>query len=63
MTEYNLIFGAVLLFNVAVTFRASSYWKAYFPGAVAASDAASDAEVAPLATKAGGDAKAGVTFS
>ncbi len=31
MTDYNLIFGAVLLFNVAVTFRASSYYKKYFP--------------------------------
>ena len=30
MTEYNLIFCAVLLFNIAVTFRASSYWKKYF---------------------------------
>jgi hypothetical protein len=32
MTDYNLIFGAVLVFNVLVTFRASSYWKKYFPG-------------------------------
>mmetsp|Transcript_25972 Transcript_25972/g.51738 ORF Transcript_25972/g.51738 Transcript_25972/m.51738 type:complete len:202 (-) Transcript_25972:1207-1812(-) len=31
MTEYNLIFGAVLLFNIAVTFRASTYWTKYFP--------------------------------
>ena len=31
MTDYNLIFGAVLLFNAIVTFRASSYWKKYFP--------------------------------
>ena len=31
MTDYNLIFGAVLLFNILVTFRASSYWKLYFP--------------------------------
>ena len=31
MTDYNLIFGAVLLFNIAVTFRASSYYKKYFP--------------------------------
>ncbi|KAL7540177.1 hypothetical protein ACHAXR_009932 [Thalassiosira sp. AJA248-18] len=29
MTEYNLIFGVVLLINVLVTFRASSYWKKY----------------------------------
>ena len=32
MTDYNLIFGAVLAFNVLVTFRASSYWKKFFPG-------------------------------
>lgn len=31
MTDYNFIFGAVLLFNAIVTFRASSYWKKYFP--------------------------------
>ena len=31
MTDYNLIFCGVLLFNVVVTFRASSYWKKYFP--------------------------------
>lgn len=31
MTDYNLIFGAVLLFNIAVTFRASSYYRKYFP--------------------------------
>ena len=31
MTEYNIIFGAVLLFNILVTFRASSYWKKFFP--------------------------------
>jgi Na+/melibiose symporter-like transporter len=34
MTDYNLIFGAVLVFNVLVTFRASSYWKKYFPGVI-----------------------------
>lgn len=33
MTDYNLIFGSVLLFNAIVTFRASSYWKKYFPDA------------------------------
>ena len=33
MTDYNLIFGCVLLFNILVTFRASSYWKKYFPDA------------------------------
>lgn len=31
MTDYSLIFGAVLLFNIAVTFRASSYWTKCFP--------------------------------
>lgn len=31
MTDYNLIFGSVLLFNILVTFRASSYWTKYFP--------------------------------
>ena len=38
MTDYNLIFGAVLLFNVLVTFRASSYWKKYFPSDKPAND-------------------------
>jgi len=33
MTDYNTIFGVVLIFNVLVTFRSSSYWKKYFPGA------------------------------
>ena len=32
MTDYNTIFAAVLIFNVLVTFRSSSYWKKYFPG-------------------------------
>jgi len=32
MIDYNLIFVSVLLFNVVVTFRASSYWKKCFPG-------------------------------
>jgi hypothetical protein len=31
MTDYNLIFGGILLFNIIVTFRASSYWSKYFP--------------------------------
>lgn len=35
MTDYNLIFGGVLLFNILVTFRASSYWARYFPTAAA----------------------------
>mmetsp|Transcript_27704 Transcript_27704/g.59173 ORF Transcript_27704/g.59173 Transcript_27704/m.59173 type:complete len:497 (+) Transcript_27704:210-1700(+) len=38
MTDYNLIFGAVLLFNILVTFRASSYWKKYFPDGVSTSE-------------------------
>mmetsp|Transcript_3953 Transcript_3953/g.7566 ORF Transcript_3953/g.7566 Transcript_3953/m.7566 type:complete len:503 (+) Transcript_3953:176-1684(+) len=42
MTEYNLIFVVVLLFNVLVTFRASSYWKKYFPGASSSSDGGDD---------------------
>jgi Na+/melibiose symporter-like transporter len=37
MTDYNFIFGAVLLFNAIVTFRASSYWKKYFPDGSSAS--------------------------
>eukprot|EP01083_Nonionella_stella_P204377 745087_1 len=32
MVEYNLIFGAVMAFNILVTFRASSFWKKFFPG-------------------------------
>ena len=39
MTDYNLIFGCVLLFNILVTFRASSYWKKYFPDASSSSNA------------------------
>jgi hypothetical protein len=35
MTDYNLIFGGVLLFNIIVTFRASSYWSKFFPKAAA----------------------------
>ncbi len=60
MTDYNLIFGAVLLFNVAVTFRASSYYKKYFPSptesnknttsAETSSEAQSE-ELAPLSGK------------
>lgn len=50
MTDYNLIFGVVLLFNIAVTFRASSYWKKYFPSAAAASnnDDSGSEEMVPL---------------
>lgn len=48
--DYNLIFGVVLLFNIAVTFRASSYWKKYFPSAAAASnnDDSGSEEMVPL---------------
>lgn len=42
MTEYNLIFGVVLVFNVLVTFRASSYWKKYSPGASSSNDGGDD---------------------
>ena len=38
MTDYNLIFGGVLLFNILVTFRASSYWKKYFPSGSSSSE-------------------------
>ncbi len=61
MTDYNLIFGAVLLFNVAVTFRASSYYKKYFPSstesnknttsAETSSSEAQSEELAPLSGK------------
>ena len=37
MTDYNLIFGAVLLFNIVVTFRASSYYKKFFPSSISSS--------------------------
>ena len=42
MTDYNLIFGCVLLFNILVTFRASSYWKKYFPDASTSSSSNAD---------------------
>lgn len=58
MTDYNLIFGAVLLFNILVTFRASSYWKLYFPGGLSTSDGGSDDEDAsPLIGGDGDEAK------
>jgi len=60
MTDYNLIFGAVLVFNVVVTFRASSYYKKYFPSSTdnnknttnddTSSEAKSE-ELAPLSGK------------
>ena len=64
MTDYNLIFGAVLLFNVAVTFRASSYYKKYFPSPTdtnkntssdeTSTEAKSSEELAPLSGENGG---------
>lgn len=59
MTDYNLIFGAVLLFNVAVTFRASPYYKKYFPSSTDSKNTTSDEtsseakseELAPLSSK------------
>ena len=57
MTDYNLIFGAVLVFNVLVTFRASSYWKKYFPGVVAVPTMTSSSglELESVDSSAGGD--------
>jgi len=49
MTDYNLIFGLVLIFNIAVTFRASSYWKKYFPDASSANNE-NEEEMAPLSS-------------
>jgi Na+/melibiose symporter-like transporter len=42
MTDYNLIFGAVLLFNIVVTFRASSYYKQFFPSSSSKSSTKDD---------------------
>mmetsp|Transcript_8526 Transcript_8526/g.18434 ORF Transcript_8526/g.18434 Transcript_8526/m.18434 type:complete len:506 (-) Transcript_8526:124-1641(-) len=56
MTDYNLIFGCVLLFNIIVTFRASSYWKKFFPGSTSPSSSdggettSSDDDPTPLLT-------------
>mmetsp|Transcript_52132 Transcript_52132/g.110794 ORF Transcript_52132/g.110794 Transcript_52132/m.110794 type:complete len:512 (+) Transcript_52132:124-1659(+) len=57
MTEYNLIFGAVLLFNVLVTFRASSYWKKYFPDSATADGVVGggDEDPTPLVSGGGDD--------
>ena len=58
MTDYNLIFGAVLVFNVLVTFRASSYWKKYFPGVfvvVPTMTSSSGLELESLDSAGGGD--------
>ena len=45
MTDYNLIFGGVLLFNILVTFRASSYWSKYFPKSTAEAQQNTDENV------------------
>jgi len=50
MTDYNLIFGLVLIFNIAVTFRASSYWKKYFPDSTNNNDNNNEEEMAPLSS-------------
>lgn len=50
MTDYNLIFGLVLVFNIAVTFRASSYWKKYFPDSAIDNDNNNEEEMAPLSS-------------
>ncbi len=48
MTDYNLIFGVVLVINVLATFRASSYWKKYFPTSGGGSVVVDDDEPTPL---------------
>ena len=53
MIDYNLIFGLVLVFNVAVTFRASSYWKKYFPDVSSTNNDNNEEEMAPLSTSSG----------
>ena len=55
MTDYNLIFGLVLIFNIAVTFRASSYWKKYFPDASSANNNDNEEEMAPLSSGKDGE--------
>lgn len=64
MTDYNLIFCGVLLFNVVVTFRASSYWKKYFPSSAntgesnnTKSDDTGAEELKPLSDKNNKDGK------
>ncbi|KAL3790547.1 hypothetical protein HJC23_007696 [Cyclotella cryptica] len=47
MTDYNLIFGGVLTFNILVTFRASSYWTKYFPTKPVVDDAEKSDTEAP----------------
>ena len=55
MTDYNLIFGLVLVFNIAVTFRASSYWKKYFPDSTNNNDNNNEEEMAPLSSSSGNE--------
>jgi len=65
MTDYNLIFGLVLIFNIAVTFRASSYWKKYFPDASSANnnDNNNEEEMAPLSSGKDDDVEKGQASS
>ena len=55
MTNYNLIFGVVLFFNVVFTFRASSYYKKYFSSESNSSPEAKSEELAPLSGEDHGD--------
>lgn len=61
MTDYNLIFGGILLFNIIVTFRASSYWAKYFPKAISetkstpTSDNGDDEDPSPLISSKSSD--------
>lgn len=60
MTEYNTIFGVILLANVLVTFRASSYWKVYGPGGGdSGKPAGEDDEPTPLIGGGDGDVEKG----
>lgn len=63
MPEYNLIFGAVLVLNAAVTFRASSYWRTFGPGSAAGLDADGDEDPTPLVGGAEGDEEAAAPSS
>lgn len=58
MTDYNLIFTAVLLFNISVTFRASSYWSKLFPSTkTSVDDEKDDEDPTPLLTGDGSSSK------
>ena len=54
MTDYNLIFGAVLLFNIVVTFRASSYYKQFFPSTSSSKSSSKDDDNDGLELEGGG---------